>query len=79
MLSIIGKTINNLYGDIEKEYNMDYKEIIRGCADKDKSNEWIKCIDSLVEITNLSSNLGDIELAKYLPQLIEKAYNFGKN
>lgn len=77
MLKVVGKTVNDLYSDIGKEYNMDWKEVVRGCATR--PDDWIKCIEALSEMAKLNSNLGDIELAKYLPELIEKAYNFGKN
>lgn len=54
---------------------MNYKEIIAKYADKEKVNEWIVAIDAIVAMANESTNLGDVEIAKFLPALIEKIGN----
>ena len=55
----------------------EWEEILYECLDE--PDTWIKCIDSLKEMGELNSNLGDLEVAKYIDQLIKKVYIAGKN
>jgi len=80
MLKIIGKTIGEFEMDVEKEYESrltpTWEEILEICLDQPSS--WIKAIDTLKEMAELSSSLGDLEIIKYIDELIEKVYAFGK-
>lgn len=63
----------NLFGRLKffmEENKMSYEEIIKKVADS--PDEWIKGINS---IKSISCNLGDLDIFKYLPELIEKIYN----
>lgn len=44
----------------------------------DKPDEWIKAVDTVVRMAQDKSNYGDLEILKYLPELIVKIYNNAK-
>jgi hypothetical protein len=55
-----------------EELDMDWKEIIR--EKTDSPDRWITAIETLVKIAD-TGNLGDLEITKYFPNLIEKISN----
>jgi len=52
-----------------------WEEILYDCLDE--PDRWVKAIDTLREMAELSSDLGDLEIAKYFSSLIIKVYEKG--
>ena len=54
-----------------------WEDILKGCLDN--PDGWIKAIDTLKEMAEMSSNIGDLELMKYFDELIIKIYKYGRS
>jgi ABC-type bacteriocin/lantibiotic exporter with double-glycine peptidase domain len=55
---------------------LDWKQIIEKVASNPE--QWEKAINAAAAAAKADSNLGDLEIMQYLPQLIEKVYNAPK-
>jgi tellurite resistance protein len=52
---------------------LNWKQIIKKTASSPE--QWEKAVDTVVSIAKADGNLGDLEIFKFLPNLIEKVYN----
>jgi hypothetical protein len=58
----------------KEEIKMSWQEIIEKVS-SGRSADWEKAINTAVKAAEADGNLGDLEIFKYLPQLIEGIYN----
>ena len=56
------------------EANMDYEQIIEKVS-SGAAEQWKKAIETAVNAAKADGNLGDLEIFKFLPELIVKVYN----
>lgn len=72
--------LNDSYGN-EGWWNLkmllDWKQIVEKVASNPA--EWEAAINTAVNAAQADGNLGDLEIFKFLPELIVKVYNFGAN
>lgn len=61
---------------IERVDNMDYIEIIKKVTSDPE--RWIKGIEAAIKMAKDNSNVGDLEVLQYLPDLIKKVYYLEK-
>lgn len=76
-LNVIGLTYEDMKDDIlkgcYKKMSKTWEEILEEVLDQPE--DWIKAIGILKEMAEMSSNLGDLEIVKYIDSLIIKVYN----
>lgn len=63
------------YIEYKEAKKLDWKEIIKKVANNPE--QWEKAINAAVNIAKAEGDIGDLEIFKYLPNLIEKIYNRG--
>jgi hypothetical protein len=62
--------IRKMEGPMNKSYIEIINEVSNGSAE-----EWVAAIDTAVAASKADGNLGELEIFKFLPQLIEKIGN----
>jgi hypothetical protein len=63
--------------NLEVTEKMDWKEIIEKIS-AGQADKWGEGIEAAVNAAKADGDLGALEIFQYLPQLIEKAYNYGR-